>query len=135
MADFSFTPLIRDVDNTEAPQVANPRTLEIKVRGGRQIYPPRPGPAGSANRLLIFAGTIQFDQDGGIGEDPSNPPGEEGEVDEGEQRTVQLRLRDPEAQNDSLTAAAAIGSLGSVFLAGNHGGIDVLVDVFGVAVA
>ncbi len=133
MADFENPPLLRDVDSPVG-QAANPRALEITVTGGRQIYPPFEGAVGPTNRLLIFAGTVQFDQDGDHGEDPSNPPGEEGEVDEGEHRTLELKLRDPESA-DGLTASASIAALGSIYLQGNHGGVDVLDDMFGTAVA
>jgi hypothetical protein len=135
MADFQFEPLTRDVDSPLGNQVASPRTLEIVVTGGRQLYPPLPDAAESPNRLLIFAGTIQFDQDGDPGEDPTNPTGEEGEVDEGQPRTVELKLRDPENADDRLAASASVASLGNIYLQGDHGGVDVLNDIFGANVS
>jgi hypothetical protein len=137
MADFQFKALYRDVDDPQKIQVATPRTLEIVVNDAREVFPHVADNSVLANRLLIFAGTIRFgqDRDEDIDEDRSNEFSEETEVDEGELRTVQLKLRDPNAQDDHLTGSASVASLGNIYLAGHHGGIDVLTDVFGVNVA
>jgi hypothetical protein len=139
MANFQFKALVRDVDDAQRVQVANPKTLEIVVSDARQIFPQSAGNLEGANRLLIFAGTIRFGRDPDTGtdeiEDPMNEINEETEVDEGEQRTVQLKLRDPNAPLDRLTGSTSIASLGNIYLAGHHGGIDVLTDLFGVNVA
>ena len=90
--------------------------------------------------LLVFAGTIRFGQDQLPDdveiEDTSNEPNPETEIDHGDLRTVQLKLRDPHALVDQVTGTASVVTLGNVSLAGHHGGIDpVLTDVFGVNIA
>src|SRR4051812_46150366 len=109
MADFQFKALYRDVDDPQKIQVATPRTLEIVVNDAHEVFPHAADNSVLANRLLIFAGTIRFgqDRDEDIDEDRSNEFSEETEVDEGELRTVQLKLRDPNALDDHLTGSAS----------------------------
>jgi flagellin-like hook-associated protein FlgL len=141
MGDFGFKPLLRDVDEATQLQVSHPysRMLEIDVSDSRQISPGVEVDSGAANKLLIFAGTIRFGQDAASGgdeiEDPANEINEETEVDDGERRTVQLELKDPNRPRDILTGSAAIASPGNIYLSGNHSGIDVLPDAFGVNTA
>ena len=134
MADFQFTPLVRETDGV-VEQVAFPRALEITVLEAHSIFPLEER-APTANRLLFFAGSIEFGVDGDVGEDSINKEvNEEAEVDEGEQRTVRLRLLSSEAGPRTVLGSASVAAPGYVYLAGNHGGIDVLPDVFGVNVA
>jgi hypothetical protein len=134
MADFQFKALDRDVDGTPE-QVALPRILEITTTEAHQIFPP--GAGGPANRLLIFAGSIEFGRDNEPDQEDSinQEVNEEAEVDEGERRTIHLRLRDPDTAIDRVEGSASFAAPGNVFLAGNHGGVDVLPDVFGANVA
>jgi hypothetical protein len=134
MADFQFETLPRSV---EVPaQVAFPRTLEIAVAEAHQIYPliEDAPPAGA---LLIFAGAIAFGVDGDPGEALNNLDvnDENAEVDEGEQRTVQLSLTSPEAEKLIVEGSASMAAMGNVYLSGNHGGVDVLPDQFGANVS
>jgi hypothetical protein len=135
MADFQFKALDRDVD-AKPEQVALPRTLEITVTEAHQIFPP--GAGAPANRLLIFAGSIEFGRDSEPDQEDSinQEVNEEAEVDEGERRTIRLRLRDPDTATDRVEGSASIAAPGNVFLAGNHAGVPgVLPDVFGANVA
>ena len=106
------------------------------MANARQVFPPVEG-AQPANRLLIFAGAIEFAVDGDSSEDSINAEvNEEAEVDEGELRTIRLRLRDPESENHSVEGSASMAAPGNVFLAGNHGDIvNVLPEAFGVNVS
>jgi hypothetical protein len=57
------TDFIKDLDVGNAGEIAAPRTLEVTIKNGAQIFPGGDGDQG-ANRLLIFTGTAIFEAGG-----------------------------------------------------------------------
>jgi hypothetical protein len=121
---FENLALVREITNVRTFDVAEvPRKLEITISGGRQIFGPSVG--GTANRLVITAGTIRFgyDNDNRL-EDNTNEFSDDIEVDKDRDgsnprlavRTVELNLDHlvghSEHSNDEFRASASFAALG-----------------------
>jgi hypothetical protein len=121
--------LVRDIANVNGFNVAEvPRKLEITIGGGRQVFG-APSFVGTANQLVITAGTIRFGQDGDNRlEDGGNEFSDEIEVDKDKDsikpgpddpafRTVELNLDHlvghPEHGDDELRGSACFAALGN----------------------
>lgn len=122
MVAFQNRPLIRDVQDARRIEVAEPRALQISVRGGRQLAPTL---AGSGDTLLLFSGLIRFGQDAHYaqagsekGEDVRNEYSLYSEVDgdDNSPRTVMLQLRGPSLSDSQFIGASALAALADVFL-------------------
>jgi hypothetical protein len=134
---MSFTdPEVRlDVDDSLGLEASRPATLQILVSDARQIFP---APSDVVQSVLLFGGTARFSQDGGAGEDLTNEPGEEkevdGDTDGGGPRTLKLALEVTPSLPDNPPAMvgsasfAALGNIGLTTL-----GTDINPAAFGVA--
>jgi hypothetical protein len=98
MADFENT-----YDVTNDRDVAFPRTLEIGITGGQQVFPPPTPSALTANNLLIFTGTLLV-----------NLHGDSGNASRVLRGIVKLRLNRSLSKNETFLGSATVAALGSI---------------------
>jgi hypothetical protein len=113
MGEFDNPPLVRDVGDARKIEVALPRTLQVSVDDVRQVFPPSEM---TGNQLLISTGAVRFGQDQPSDEDAFNEQNDYADVDDGQRRTVTLKLRSSQLSTQQFVGSGSFSALANIFL-------------------
>jgi hypothetical protein len=86
-----------DRDVAKDSDVAIPRTLDVGVLDGHQVFPPGQNGSPGANRLLIFTGTVLLDKSG--------------DSDDVSRGVLRVRLRFPLSRTVNFVGSASVAAL------------------------